>query len=271
VAIGWLGMQVSFRADRYLKHQSFQRWLRDFLAVSAEMGARSAGQSDRSRSFRPSAQALRDPIFERAAPTGMELFHSWACPYCMTVRVALAEKGVAYRAREIELGSKPRELLELNPKGEVPIWVASGRVFSDSPAILDALEAAFPLPALLPVSADGRDRVHAFSERVTATIGRRVPKIRRGTPEDKARAGAEVRRALAELEWETPSEGYLFGDYSQADITLACFVAKLPDALRPGALGLPRLARWWATVSARPSIVTHTAPEPPAPLQARAS
>ncbi len=29
----------------------------------------------------------------------MELWHAWACPYCMRVRIALDEKGIAYRER----------------------------------------------------------------------------------------------------------------------------------------------------------------------------
>jgi len=78
----------------------------------------------------------------------MELWHAWACPYCMRVRAALAEKGIPYRSREIDLAAKPPDLVGLNPKGAVPVLVDGRDVVTGSLAILEHLCKRWPEPPL---------------------------------------------------------------------------------------------------------------------------
>ena len=115
----------------------------------------------------------------------MDLWNAWNCPYCMRVRAALAEKGVPYRTREIDLGSKPAELLALNPKGGVPILVDGGTIVADSLVILEYLEDCWPQPSLFPAAA-GRDAVKASYERMNALFAPHLPKVARGAPEERA-------------------------------------------------------------------------------------
>ena len=44
----------------------------------------------------------------------MKLYDAARCPFCARVRLALAEKGVAYETVEIDLGNRPPLLYELN-------------------------------------------------------------------------------------------------------------------------------------------------------------
>jgi glutathione S-transferase len=187
----------------------------------------------------------------------VELWHAWTCPYCMRVRIALAEKGLRYDEKEIDLARKPPELFALNPAGGVPVLVVGGTPVPDSVAILEYLEEHFPDPPLAPRDARDRKRAWLLHDRVTAMIAPHLPKIVRGNPEEKAEAERAVRAALASLENDAPEQGFLAGGFSIADIALASLVMKLPESTRPAALGLPRLARWEAAVRARPSVAAH--------------
>jgi len=194
----------------------------------------------------------------------LELWHAWTCPYCMRVRVALAEKGLAYEEREIDLARKPPELLALNPQNGVPVLVADGVAIPDSIVILQYLEDRYPERPLLPADPLGRARARLLHDRVTALLGPHLLKLARGTPDEQAQAGGAVRAALETLEKEAPERGFLAGAYSIADIALASLVLKLPAALRPSGLGLTRLARWEAAVATRPAVVAHTTVPRPA-------
>ncbi len=68
------------------------------------------------------------------------------CPYAMRARLALAAGGVRYEVREVQLSSKPAELLAISPKGTVPVFqAADGTVIEDSLAIMRwALETRDP-------------------------------------------------------------------------------------------------------------------------------
>lgn len=191
----------------------------------------------------------------------MELWHAWTCPYCMRVRAALAEKGIAWEGREVDLARKPPELLQLNPKNGVPVLVDGGKVVAESLDILEHLEAIRPEPRLFP-ERPGRDAVRRAYERVNGLMGPHVVKLVRGTPEEKAAAAVAVRGALAALEAEASEGGFLLGEFSVADLALASFVAKLPPDLRPAALGLPRLGRWERAVMERPSVKGQAAARP---------
>ncbi len=193
----------------------------------------------------------------------MELWHAWACPYCMRVRIALAEKGLRYEEREIDLAKKPPELLAVNSKGGVPVLVIDGKAIPESWSILSHLEERFPEPPLMGRDEAERSRARLLYDRVTSELAPHLPRIARGTPEEQADAEASVREALCALEAEAPDRGFLAGDFSIADVALATMVMKLPERARPSALGLPRLARWEAAVLSRPSIAFHTAPARP--------
>ncbi len=191
----------------------------------------------------------------------MELWHAWVCPYCMRVRIALAEKQLPYREREIDLADKPKELFGVNPAGGVPVLVVDGgAAIPESIVILQYLEDRFPAHPILPPDPLARARARLLYDRITAALGTPLFKLARGTDAEKATAEAAIRDALAKLEAEVPERGFLVGPFSIADIALAPFVAKLPPRLRPAELGLPRLARWEAAVLSRPSVAKHVAP-----------
>ncbi|WP_048440345.1 glutathione S-transferase [Caenimonas sp. SL110] len=66
------------------------------------------------------------------------------CPYAMRARMALLQAGIEFDAHEISLRDKPAAMLELSPKGTVPVMLLpDGRVIDESLDIMRwALEAS---------------------------------------------------------------------------------------------------------------------------------
>jgi glutathione S-transferase/GST-like protein len=73
--------------------------------------------------------------------------------------LALMEKGVAFNSHYLDLFNFDQhrpEYLAINPQGTIPAMVHGGRVLTESTAIMEYVDEAFPGPPLMPV--DPRDR-----------------------------------------------------------------------------------------------------------------
>ena len=81
------------------------------------------------------------------------------CPYAMRARLALAYSGVAVELREVVLRDKPAEMLEISPKGTVPVLqLPDGRVLEESRDIMRwALQQNDPAGWLMPLEGQDSD------------------------------------------------------------------------------------------------------------------
>ncbi len=70
------------------------------------------------------------------------------CPYAMRARLALYSAKINHEHREVDLKDKPQEMLEISPKGTVPVMQVNGIVLEES---LDIMHWALANP---PVSQD---------------------------------------------------------------------------------------------------------------------
>jgi glutathione S-transferase len=91
----------------------------------------------------------------------LALYHFDRSTAAQKVRLALAEKGLAWESRYVNPGLDHREqhapeYLALNPRGVVPTLVHDGRIVRESQVILEYLEDAFPEPALRPADLHAR-------------------------------------------------------------------------------------------------------------------
>lgn len=96
----------------------------------------------------------------------LRLYHAWASTCSQKVRLALAEKELAYDGvvlilRRFEQLSP--EFLRINPAGVVPVLVHDGFVVRESTIINDYLDDAFPEYPLRPADAKGRARVATWN------------------------------------------------------------------------------------------------------------
>ena len=70
--------------------------------------------------------------------------------YYNKVKLALIEKGVPFNEAVTKTGRTDEEVLSCSPLGKIPYVVTEHGALSESQAILDYLEAAYPNPPLLP-------------------------------------------------------------------------------------------------------------------------
>jgi len=126
-------------------------------------------------------------------------------------------------------------------------------VLAEPLAIIDHLSTRWPEPPLMPPRL-GREAVLAAYERVNALFATFLPRIDRGTPEERVRALGAVRQSMQELDAEVVVGGFLLAEFSIADLALASYMARLPRDWRPAQLGFARLAGWERAVMMRPSV-----------------
>ena len=86
--------------------------------------------------------------------TGVVLFHFWPSLCSQKVRLVLAEKGVDYEGRLVNIGP-PMENYEaayvrLNRDAVIPTLAIDGEIITDSLRIMHEIDRRFPGPALLP-------------------------------------------------------------------------------------------------------------------------
>ena len=58
------------------------------------------------------------------------------CPYAMRARMALKYSGIQVEIHEVSLKDKPKAMLELSPKGQVPVLVIRNKVIDESMKIM---------------------------------------------------------------------------------------------------------------------------------------
>ncbi|MDP1777441.1 MAG: maleylacetoacetate isomerase [Brevundimonas sp.] len=103
----------------------------------------------------------------------MILHGYWRSGAAYRTRIALALKGLDYDQRGVDLrtgGQRSEAFVSLNPQGMVPALEVDGVVLTQSPAILEWLEEAHPVPSLLPTAPVDRAHVRAMAALIGCDI-----------------------------------------------------------------------------------------------------
>ena len=183
------------------------------------------------------------------------------------VRIALAEKGIAYEDVIVDLpGGAHREVAfrALNPFGQVPVLEDGEVVIYESLAILEYLEERHPAPPLLPADAPGRARARQLMQ---ASGDYLAPPFKRWLarlftpPEqwdvaDQQRAREEIAAHLDVLQEVLGGRDHLVGDrLTLADVAYAPLVCEM-NAAQLGDLLAARsaVAAWVERLRARRSV-----------------
>ena len=59
------------------------------------------------------------------------------CPYAMRARMALQLTNIKCEIREVRLNNKPKHMLEVSPKGTVPVLILNDKIIEESMDIID--------------------------------------------------------------------------------------------------------------------------------------
>ncbi|KAG8901794.1 hypothetical protein FRB99_005094 [Tulasnella sp. 403] len=146
------------------------------------------------------------------------MFGANFCPFVQRVWAVLEYKGIPYRYVECDPYKKPKELLELNPKGLVPaLKLTEGRSLAESTYLEEAYSppnvAPGAYPSLLPPLSDpyARARARLEGDRVNRAI---VPAFYRylqaQDPEKQVEHGREFLDGLDEFTRQMHPDGPFF-------------------------------------------------------------
>ena len=181
------------------------------------------------------------------------LYTAERCPYAARARIALAEKGIAYDAVEIDLDDRPALIYEKNVLGRVSVYEEDeGLVLPESEVIMEYLEQRYPEPALWPADAAERALARLLVHRFDEHLGSAYYAARRGDGQEQLDARLDALDGLLEAQpWLTGRE------YGLADIAYVPWILR---GLERFGLELgPALADWLERCSARPAIAQERA------------
>lgn len=196
----------------------------------------------------------------------MKVFGALLSPFVRKVVVAAEEKGMAYQLVPSSPGSPDPAFLAASPFGKIPAIEDEGFMLADSSAIIHYMEAKQPSPALIPADPQARGRAiwfDEFADTLYMTSGGKIlfhrlvaPKLLK-LPCDEATAvqgEAELPRICDYLESVAPAEGWLAGEFSVGDISVASIIRSLAYVGHgPNAARYPATAAWYARVTGRPA------------------
>jgi len=198
----------------------------------------------------------------------MPILHGVALsPFVRKVRVALAEKSIAYEHDPVLPFGQTDEYRRKSPLGKIPCWEDGDYVLPDSSAIIAYLERAHPEPALYPSDPKQLGRALWYEEYadtkladvLTTVFFQRFvqPRFFKQAP-DEARIAESLEAAATifdYLEGEIGERDVMVGShFGIADIAIgSMFVNFEHGGERVDAARWPRLAAYVGRVHARPS------------------
>lgn len=207
----------------------------------------------------------------------MKLYSGPLSLFSRKVEIALAEKGLVegrdYEREMVpftqERGYQPKHpvVLEVNPKGQVPVLVDGDLRLYDSTLILEYLEERFPARPLLPKSVAVRAGVRQqelYADEVLFSLMRKLGYRTGPLPEDAAeratleRAGEEAEAAIARefalLDGQVDGRDFMWSEISIADIGLFMTMLYIRRMHGPSLQPFRALSRWWRMLMERPGF-----------------
>jgi glutathione S-transferase len=152
------------------------------------------------------------------------------CPYAMRARLAIVASGLQVELREIVLRDKPAHMLEISPKGTVPVlWLRNGEVVDESLDIMRwALQQNDPLYWLQLTEqqeATAFALIRSLDENFKPNLDRYKYPNRYPQPCDPLEHRAACLGVLKQWSELLASKPYLFGDQVKyVDMALLPFV-----------------------------------------------
>jgi glutathione S-transferase len=179
------------------------------------------------------------------------------CPYVQRAAIVLAEKGVPFERRDVDLAHKPDWFLRLSPTGKTPMLLVDGHALFESAAICEYLDET-ALPKLHPVNPVQRAKHRAwmeFGSGVLSLIGSFYNAADEAALQQRAR---EIHARFSQLEVVLGEGPYFDGAFSIVDAVFGP-VFRYFDVFETIAdfgffTGLTKISAWRGALAARLSV-----------------
>jgi len=170
-------------------------------------------------------------------PDRLEIIGSYLSPYVRKVLVVLDLKGIPYAIDPLVPFFGDDRFTQISPVRRVPVLIDDQVTLADSSVICQYLEERHPQPALYPADIFDRARARWLEEYADSRMGEvfiwrlfnqvAIKPGVWGEPTDQAVVDKtlheDMPQVLDYLEPQVPTEGFIFGAVSIADISIACF------------------------------------------------
>jgi glutathione S-transferase len=196
------------------------------------------------------------------------------CPYVQRAAIVLAEKGVPFERRVVDLADKPDWFLALSPLGKTPLLLVDGAPIFESAVICDYLDEVH-VPRLHPEAPLERARHRSWVEFASALLNGIAAFYGAADEAALEKARRALRQRFQQLEAALDKGGGPYFGGGRFAIVDAAFAPALRyfelfDTLGDWGFfdGLPRLRAWREALAARASVRAAVASDYAARLRA---
>ncbi len=189
-------------------------------------------------------------------------------PFVRKVQVALAIKGLAYEQIQQIPFTKDPEYRKINPLGKIPALQDGELTLCDSTVICEYLEDAYPQAPLYPADNVDKAKARWFEELGGSRVAELAagiffqrfmrPMVLKQEADEELVAkiiDKQLPPILDYLEAQVPDQGFIFGDFMMADMSLMSpFVNAAYAGYEVDAQKWPRFSQFIARVKAQPVV-----------------
>jgi glutathione S-transferase len=200
----------------------------------------------------------------------LKLISHKLCPYVQRAVIALTEKGVPFERVDVDLANKPDWFLAISPLGRTPVLQVGDTAIFESAVILEYLEETQPQP-LHPADPLRRAEHRGWIEFGSAVLND-IAGLYSAPDEAAFKAKTiQLESRFARLEARVAAASWFDGEaFSLVDAVFGPVFRYFDVFDDIGEFGIlankPKLARWRASLAARPSVKSAVSAEYPALL-----
>lgn len=191
--------------------------------------------------------------------TALALVSHALCPYVQRAAIVLAEKGLPFERRDIDLAAKPDWFLKISPLGKTPVLLVGDEAIFESAVICEYLDETTPA-RLHPADALARARHRSWIEFGSALLNLIGAFYNAGDKQTLSTRAAEIHNRFAQIESALGDGPFFEGAHFSLVDAVFGPVFRYFDVLDRIAdfgfwAGLPKVQRWRQALAARPSVL----------------
>lgn len=160
----------------------------------------------------------------------MVLFHDDIGHRSQKVRIVIAEKGITCNLEVLSKDDLPKEILEINPDGHLPLLVDRELSLYHSGLIVEYLDERFPHPPLMPVDPVIRAKTRMVLHYIEKDLYGLLDDLKSSGEKKSSAAKLKLEENLMlSLNFLQGSKFFLSDDFSIIDCSIAPILWRLPE------------------------------------------